>query len=286
MYKPGTIIFFLFLFLVLLGGIYFIIEKESVKDLFGSSLENSEFAFLEQAFQNEPEKEPTPDSLKIPIFIYHSVRRHIAGESKIQEAYDITPELFEKQLKYLQDNGYTTITLDDLVHDIEQGTTTPVTKPVILTFDDGWRNQYRNAFPLLKKYHMTATFYVYTNPIGKKKHFLTWDQLKEMDAAGMTITSHTLSHPYLKLLSTDELTHEIVESKKILEAELKKPIRHFASPFGYTNSEVVTILKEAGYLTGRTTRKGVYHAKSDLLKLRGILINDDFSDFVHSLETR
>ncbi len=242
-----------------------------------------ESAQIEKAFQNLPEETPLPNSLKIPIFIYHSVRPHIKNEPKKQDDFDITPELLEREIVYLQNNGYTTITLDELANDLENGKLSPATKPVILTFDDGWRNQYKYAFPILKKYHATGVFYIYTNPIGKK-HFLTWDQIKEMDKAGMTIADHTLSHPYFKNTPLDEIKKEVTESKAIIERELGKPVLHFASPFGYTNPQIMAIVKEAGYKTARTTYKGIYHTKDDLLKLRGILADDNFNDFVAVLQ--
>lgn len=269
---------------LLFGASYFLEKKEPPDDLSLTKDVTSEAALLEEAFQNEPENKAAPSSVKIPIFVYHSVRPHIAGESKIQDRYDITPELLEKQLIYMNDNGYRTITLDELVRDVENGTTTPVAKPVILTFDDGWRNQYQYAFPLLKKYRATATFYIYTNHIGKRKHSLTWEEVKEMDAAGMTIGSHTITHPFLKNLSHDEIKKEIFDSKKILEKELGKPVVHFASPFGDTSPEIVNLIREAGYETGRTIYKGIYHNKEDLFKLRGVLVSDDFNDFVKILK--
>lgn len=266
--------------LILLAGVYAVSrERRVVAEMFDFSVELA-LAGVEEAFQNEPEKPPTAGSIKVPIFIYHSVRPHMSGESKRQDAYDITPELLEEQLAYLHDHGYTALTLNELVRDLALGTTAPVTKPVILTFDDGWKNQYRYAFPLLKKYHLTATFYIYTKPIGTKKHFLTWDQVGEMDAAGMTIGSHTLTHPYLKGLSETELKKEIGESKKIIETQLKKPVLHFASPFGYSSPEIVRLLQEAGYKTARTTYRGIFHDTDDALTLRGILVTDNFSDFV------
>ncbi len=237
-------------------------------------------AAIESQFQNLPEEAPGPGALKIPIFIYHSVRPYYAGESKIQNQYDITPELFEQQLKYLHDNGYTTITLDELAMDMKHGALPPATKPVVLTFDDGWHNQYAYAFPLLKKYGATATFFIYTNSIGKR-HFLTWGELKDMDAAGMTIGDHTLSHPYFKTLPLDKVTVEVTESKKIIERELGKPVTHFASPFGYSNPAIIAILKAAGYTTARTTYKGVY--QDNPLRLYGILVSDDLNDFVKEL---
>ncbi|MBI3020067.1 MAG: polysaccharide deacetylase family protein [Parcubacteria group bacterium] len=225
---------------------------------------------------------PQPDAVKVPIFIYHSVRPYFPGESSLQDEYDITPELFEKHLIYLRDNGYTTVTLDELAGFIERKTTAPVAKPVILSFDDGWENQYRFAFPLLKKYGMTATFYIYTNPIGKEP-YLSWNQIRDMAAAGMTIASHTLSHRPLHLLSPAELAKELRESKRILEMKLGIPISHFATPFGYTGAKIMKAVKEAGYTTCRTAYDGVYHSATDLLKLHGNQTTDYFADFVEVL---
>lgn len=237
---------------------------------------------IEFTYQLLPEPKSAPGSLKIPIFVYHSVRPDFVGESQMEHAYSITPELFEQQLSYLQKNGYTAITPDQLASGLAAGTTSPVQKPVLLTFDDGWENQYNNAFPLLKKYHMTATFYVYTNAIGVT-HFLTWPEIKEMDAAGMIIGDHTLSHPNFKKTSLAQIQKEVTDSKKILEDHLGKPVVHFASPFGYTNPDIIAIVGAAGYRTARTTYKGVYHTAADLLHLRSILVSESFGDFVKEL---
>ena len=226
----------------------------------------------------------TPEVLHIPIFIYHSVRPDFLGESVMQKSFSITPETFEAQLQYLETHGYTSITLDELELDIENGTTSPIAKPVVLTFDDGNRNQYEYAFPLLKKYHDTATFFIYTNPIGKDPDFMTWDQVKELDAAGMTIGDHTLSHPYLSKLTPQELRIEVLGAKLVLEDHLGKSVVHFASPFGSTSDELVALLKEAGFKTGRTTDKGAYHSKDDILRLTGFLVHRDLRDFTWALE--
>lgn len=237
-------------------------------------------AVAEAALQSLPEQNAAPKAIRVPIFIYHSVRPYIPGESKIQDKYDITTEMFEDQLKYLQDNGYTVITLDDLIVDMQNGTTSPVAKPVVLTFDDGWHNQYQYAFPLLQKYGMTATFYIYTNSIGHK-YFLTWDEVKEMDAAGMTIASHTVSHPRMEKLPIARVQKELVDSKQIIEAELGKPIVHFASPGGYINAAIMAAAKEAGYVTARTTYKGDF--QNNPFRLAGFLATDDFKVFVAEL---
>lgn len=240
-------------------------------------------AAIETSFQNQPVLPHAPDALDIPIFIYHSVRPHYAGESKLQDAYDITPELLEQQLAYLRKNGYTAINMDDLTLYVMSGKIPAGMKPVVLTFDDGWQNQYVYAFPLLKKYGMKAVFYVYTDPISVMPHYLTWDELKEMDAAGMQIEDHTLSHPYLKDLSDADIEREMAESKKIIESHVGKPVLHFASPFGYTSERVQALAREVGFVTARTTYKGAFHDKNSLLSLTGFLVTDDIKDFTDAL---
>lgn len=215
----------------------------------------------------------------IPIFIYHSVHPYSETDTEIQKQFEITPELFEQHLAYLRDNRYTVISLDQAVEYMKTGVPAMV-KPVVLTFDDGWHNQYTYALPLLKKYHVPALFYIYTNPIGKER-FLSWDDLKEMVAAGMTIGSHTLSHPYMNRLSSEELRREIVDSKKVIQEHLGVPVANFASPFGYWSPEIKALVAEAGYTTGRTAYRSAY--QKDPLELHGIFVGRTLDDFVRDL---
>ncbi len=216
--------------------------------------------------------------VRVPIFIYHSVYPDFGGESKSQKNYSVTPEEFDIQLKYLKDNGYTPVSLDDLERFVREGTTT-VPKPVVLTFDDGWKNEFANAFPLLKKYGFTATFFIFTNPIGKDSRFMTWEDVKELDAAGMTIGDHTLTHPYLTKLPIEKERAEVFESKKKLEEKLGKRVTHFATPFGQSNEQLIRLLREAGFTTGRTTYWGAMHSKEDLMSLSGFLVERDIKKF-------
>ena len=223
-------------------------------------------------------------TVRVPIFVYHSVRPHIVDESALQDAYDITPELFEQQLLYLKNNNYEVITMDKLYEIMQDSKKNNSTKKrVVLTFDDGWENQYKYAFPLLKKYGVPAMFYVYTRPLGYK-HFLTWNQLHEMKDAGMEIGSHTLTHPFFKKSDEKSLRFEITESKKVLEKKLGIPINHFAAPFGYSNEHIESIVKEAGYKTGRTIYRGPH--QSNPYSLRGDLLTDSMKDFINALEQK
>lgn len=230
-----------------------------------------------------PRESVATSSVKVPIFVYHSVRPYEPEPKEIDE-FDITPELFERQLQYLEDNGFTAISMDALVDFLTKAKPLPP-KSVILTFDDGWENQYTYAFPLLKKYNDTATFFIFTNAIDYR-HFLTWQEIEEMHKSGMEIGSHTKSHPYLSKLSYDVLREEISESKKILEKHLGMRITAFSSPFGYSNTAIVSLITDAGYTSGRTLYRGVHHAKDDLLKLKSILVSDDFNAFKNVLKSR
>ncbi|MBU6415380.1 polysaccharide deacetylase family protein, partial [Patescibacteria group bacterium] len=110
---------------------------------------------LEHSLQEKAE-EIKPGSVKVPILIYHSVRPHSANQSPFQKYYDVAPAMFEQQLQYLKDHQYVVIGLDYLADALTQGIILPQ-KSVVITFDDGWRNQYAYAFPLLRKYNDTAT---------------------------------------------------------------------------------------------------------------------------------
>jgi len=230
--------------------------------------------------QSSPQESVATSSVEVPIFVYHSVRPYEHEPKEIDE-FDITPELLERQLAYLKENGFTAISLDMLADHFAKDKPLPP-KSVLLTFDDGWENQYTYAFPLLKKYNATATFFIFTNSIDYR-HFLTWKEIEYLHKSGMEIGSHTKSHPYLSKLSPEVLREEIFESKRILENHLGMRITAFATPFGYSSDLVTSLIGEAGYTSGRTLYRGVYHTKGDMLKLRSILVTDNFEEFKNML---
>ena len=219
-----------------------------------------------------------PTSVRVPIIVYHLTRPCRKTDSRQVREFDTSPALMEEEFKYLSDNGYTSITPDDLANALTKGAPLP-SKPVMLTFDDGWEVQYKDALPLLKKYHFVGTFYIYTNAIGRK-HFLTWDEVRALDKAGMVIAGHTKSHPYLVKISDEKvLQDEIAGGKRIIEEYLGHPITAFAVPFGHYNEQIVQVAKGAGYTTLRTTYPGVIHTRSDLFSLTALLAPESFAEF-------
>jgi poly-beta-1,6-N-acetyl-D-glucosamine N-deacetylase len=186
---------------------------------------------------------------KVPVMMYHD----ILPEKEV--FFDVTPEEFEADLQLIRDNGLTPISLDQLVSHLATGIPLPE-KPILLSFDDGYEGHYQYVYPLLKKYNYPAVFGIYTAKVGKDygRSSLNWEQLREMAADPLvTIASHSVNHPRdLTELTDDELRQELTESKKILEAELGIPIRHFVYPEGNYDQRVADAVEQAGYLSALT----------------------------------
>ncbi len=230
-------------------------------------------------------EEILPGSIRVPILIYHSVAPHGPLQTSLQRYYDVAPEQFAKQMQYLRDNGWSIIALDYLADALEQNISLPP-KSIVITLDDGWENQYKWAYPILKKYGYTATFFVFTRAIDSSG-FMTWDEVKTLDENGMTIGGHTRTHPYLADITDPvALRSEIIGGKGIIENRIGRPIYTFAYPYGHYNDQIIDIVKEAGYKTARSTYYGTHNAAEELYKLKSIEVTDDFDKFVKDINAR
>lgn len=239
-----------------------------------------------QKTRHRPIPEPPSqiiEAVRVPILTYHSVRPYYPNEIAVIKRFDVEPDVFEQQLDYLQQQGYTTISFRDLIDHFKTGKPLPL-KPVILGFDDGWENQYEYALPILQKKKMTATFFIFTNAIGRK-HYMSWDQIKALDTEGMVIGSHTKFHPYLfKMIDHAALWKEIAESKDIIESHIKKPVYVLAYPFGLYNDQNVAVVKEAGYEAARAEdTRGWMHTKDDLFTLKSIQAATTLEAFIRNM---
>jgi peptidoglycan/xylan/chitin deacetylase (PgdA/CDA1 family) len=189
-------------------------------------------------------------NIKLPVLVYHIVRPSYPNDTAAVRALVLTPEAFDAEMDYLGTAGYHIVQFSDLEHYFENGTPLP-SNPIILSFDDGWGDQFTYAFPILEKYHYTATFFVFTNAIGRPG-FLSWDNLKELVATGMTIGSHSVSHPYLsRITDPTKLWNEINGSKQILQDHLGITVNEFAYPFGMYDPAIITLVQKAGYKSAR-----------------------------------
>lgn len=216
---------------------------------------------------------------EIPILVYHHVVPGRSGSEETRLLY-VTPDAFERQLAYLRDNGYEAISFDRIADWAANGTPLPE-RPVILSFDDGWANQFDHAFPLLQKYGVTGTFFVVSAYLDHE-NFMSVDQLKTLQAAGMTIGGHSRTHPALAGVAAHRLTDELVTSKQWLEGQLATPIESFAYPYGSYNAAVVAATRAAGYRMARTVDPGTLIAADHLATLPGLV----FSTYVNHFERK
>jgi peptidoglycan/xylan/chitin deacetylase (PgdA/CDA1 family) len=206
----------------------------------------------------------------VPILIYHSVRPYSESDTLAVRRYVVTPEQFEEELAYLKDDGFTSISFDDLVNHIENAGQLP-SKPVLLSFDDDWESQYRYGLPLLQKYGFKATFYIWVSAVGRKNH-MTWNEIRDLARNGMQIGCHSMTHPYLTQIKDDEaLQREILGSKNIIKAHTGVRVTTFAYPFGQYDERVVEAVKAAGFTSARSTWPGVTHSKEGLFSLTGLI---------------
>ena len=219
----------------------------------------------------------------VPILIFHSTRPYIESDTPAVRRYIATPDTLEQELAYLRDHGYVSVNFDDLVSHIMKNTPLPQ-RPIILSFDDDWESQYTYAFPLLEKYGFTATFYIWTAVVGREHH-MSWDQIRTLGQAGMQIGCHTITHPYLTRVKSDEsLRREIIGARTLIEERVGVPVTTFAYPFGQYNERVAAMVKEAGFTSARSTWPGVLHCQEGLFSLTGPLQTESTQDLVASLD--
>ena len=205
-----------------------------------------------------------PSTLNVPILTYHYIRVVPNPEQdKLGVWLSVTPTIFREQLAYLKKHGYTTLSLLDLNNALEGKEILP-SKPVVLTFDDGYADFYTSALPLLKEFNAKATQFVVAgfvdSPSGR---YLTSQQVKELDESNLvTIGVHTWSHLNLSALNVD-LNKEVVTAKKKLEELVGHQINILAYPYGKFNNQAINQVKNAGFQLAVSTEKGRTHSKEN-----------------------
>lgn len=221
-----------------------------------------------------------PEQKDIPIFLYHSVKLEL--EENDRQDMVVTSAKFEEDLKYLKDNGYTSIDLETLIDYKNNSRTKLPKKPFVITFDDGYLNNYEYAYPLLKKYQTKAVIYTIVWSVGRDKFILndnpitphfTWEQGKEMVDSGLIeLESHTfdmhnpdgLSYGYEQVCGFglepmdseskedhyERIYKDIEKSKVLMEENWGISVKTIAYPYGRYNDTVIQVVKDLGFELG------------------------------------
>lgn len=212
----------------------------------------------------ETETQTAENGPHVMVLNYHKVSDEFLSLA-------IAPADFDYQMRYLRDHGYHTITPDELYAALEGNGKLPE-NPVLITFDDGYQDNYDNAYPILKKYGFKGTIFVVTSFVGTRKGYLTWDECREMEQNGMTIESHTVDHKSMTDLTDDQLRAELVESKKKAEVELGHAVDYMAYPTGAYNLHIAQLVREAGYKAAFTIKYGSVNKGSNIYALERVPI--------------
>lgn len=233
---------------------------------------------------------PTPATLdepvRVPILMYHYVSELPPNPDRYRRDLTVLPENFAAQLQYLDDAGYHTITLDDLYLYWTQGYPLPE-KPIVLTFDDGYRDAYEVVFPMLLEHGFTGTFFVLATPAHfEQPEYLTWAQMKEMSDAGMDIEAHGRDHVDLRGRPYDYLVYQIVGIQEAIHYHTGRLPRFFCYPSGLYDADVIAVLKAAGYWGAVTTRWGNTETFANRYEMPRIRIrgSDTLQSFIQKLE--
>ncbi len=210
------------------------------------------------------------DKYTVPILMYHRVASFGAtGELNV-----VSQKSFDRQMKYLKKHGYHVISLDDLIQGITKGVLF-YRKSVVITFDDGYEDNYAKAFPTLKRYGFPAIIFVISDSVGKEG-FVNWKQLLEMQGQEILIGSHTRSHAYLPdVPSQEQLLDEIVNSKRDLEKALGTEIKYFSYPSGGYTEEIKEMIVNAKYKGACATNRGYDRFNTGVYELKRIRISNN-----------
>ena len=232
---------------------------------------------------------------RVPILMYHGIRPELGGMHPYFET-NTTPELFAQHMQFLRENGYVALDLCKALEALMVGRHDH--RYVAITFDDGYRDFYTHAFPVLAEHGFQATVFIVTGLTGEEpirqhgREYLTWGEIREMQSCGIRIGSHTVSHPELYRLSPSEVEYEIRQSKETIEDKLGESVRSFSYPYAFPEHDGVFVkslkdlLQTHGYQNGVSTILGTAGPDHDWFFLPRLPVNsyDDLHFLAAKLE--
>ena len=200
----------------------------------------------------------------VPVLNYHQVN------DEKHSALTLHVDQFREQMEYLHNQGYNTITLAQLYDYLENGTELP-NKPIVITFDDGYVDNYKNVLPILKEYNMKATLFMISDA-ANTPGFVSTEQMHQMEAGGFDIQGHTNHHKILTKIAPTELPDALLGGKTSLEGILGEPIEYLAYPGGFNDMLVQYATKQSGYKMAFTVQPGTVQPGDNLYALNRLAI--------------
>ncbi len=209
----------------------------------------------------------------LPVLTYHSI-------DDSGSVISVSPEAFRQQMEFLASRAFTVLSVAEALEHLRTNTPFPQ-RAVVITFDDGFQNNYVHAFPCLVQYGFPATIFAIAGRVGTDNDWLgqpgsiprlpllSWKEMEEMSRNGIEFGAHTISHRPLTLLPPSEADDEIRESQRLLEERLQKPIRYFAYPYGSVDSRLKQVVGSS-FDAAFSTQLDLISKKSELTNLERV----------------
>jgi len=207
-----------------------------------------------------------------PVLMYHSVNPQ---SNEVMKALIVSPSSFEKQISFLRKHDYKILPLETLV-DLMFKKKLPK-RAIAITFDDGYRDFYLYAFPIIKKYRVPVTMFLIVNEVSRKEgDRLTWEEIREMQGSGLvTFGSHSMdAEPLINIKSQDKVKYNIFESKRVLEDKLGSKVTMFSYPEGFLSDQIRELVIKAGYRLAVATKTGSCYLAQDPFAVKRIRISE------------
>ena len=203
----------------------------------------------------------------LPVLEYHRI-----GEPRPDHVPTVSTHSFERQMAWLARWRYRVMALDDVAQAMERGAPVPRWSAVI-TFDDGYEDNYTVAWPILKRFGFPAIVFVTPTEVGLPG-FATWEQLARMAADGFAVGSHTMHHAYIPATPEARLMEELAESKRMIEERIGRRVDFLSYPIGGYTPRAQAVARDAGYRAACTTNRGTSFALADRYAIRRIKMSE------------
>ncbi|MGE5392589.1 MAG: polysaccharide deacetylase family protein [Candidatus Saccharibacteria bacterium] len=216
---------------------------------------------------------PAADSLHVPVLMYHHVGLVADNADALDRDLTVSPSDFQAQVDYFKGKGYTAVTLKQVLAAAEGKGSLP-RRPIVFTFDDGWKDVFENAVPILKQEGWIGSFAVATSLLGRPG-YAQWDDVAAARDQGMEIISHSENHLDLtsRVYSKEDLERETLGAKRLLEEKLGQPVIAYVYPYGKYDQETVNLVRDAGFRMALTTKYGQYVRKEGLLEIPRVRVH-------------